>query len=193
MNLRFLLFLWCFWGGWWTSEICGQAAVYKAIQQLNTLSEDSLESNPTQAFKYAQSALQSAQNHRHGEGEMLAHINLGNYYQKVGPYDKALHHFEQALYIAEAGKDSIHIVDMWFKIGTNHHNDGNMTEAVRAFAKAFEYHIDDTTNLQKQAKIIKDLASRLYNLEEYEKALQYFKMVLKIQEKAQEFEKQQKD
>jgi len=183
MNLRLLLFLWCFWGGWWTSEICGQAAVYKAIQQLNTLSKDTLESNPAQAFKYAQSALQSAQNHRHGEGEMLAHINLGNYYQKVGPYDKALHHFEQALYIAEAGKDSTHIVDMWFKIGTNYHNDGNMAEAVRAFAKAFEYHIDDTANLQKRTKIVKELASQLYNLEEYKEALQYFKMVLQIQEK----------
>jgi len=186
MNLRLLLFLWCFWGGWCTSEICGQAAVYKAIQQLNTLSKDTLDSNPAQALKYAQSALQSAQNHRHGEGEMLAHINLGNYYQKVGPYDKALYHFEQALYIAEAGKDSTHIVNMWFKIGTNYHNDGNMAEAVRAFAKAFEYHIDDTVNLQKRTKIVKELASQLYNLEEYEKALQYFKMVLKIQEKSKD-------
>ena len=149
------------------------------VKTLILLGEQLLKSKPEDGLYYLNQADQIAKVISYDPGRLKALIILGDYYEKNKTLDQAILKYNQARAIAEQRKDLRQVADLLFKVAFNHVQIEDIETSTFFYYKASQIYkqLDDKNG---QYKSIQPIAELFYNLEKYQRALNYFSEMLHI-------------
>ncbi|MBK6264714.1 tetratricopeptide repeat protein [Marivirga sp. S37H4] len=149
------------------------------VNRLNNLFKSSRSQNPVEAFMFASSALQLAEELNYKKGQATALNNLGVYHKQKGDYDASLQYYKRALTLYE----EINHKDGSAKALSNI---GNIYSINEDFENALDYYLkaqkifEELNDTSRLTRILNNLGNvYLDNGQELE-AVKYYKEVLDI-------------
>jgi len=108
----------------------------KKINALNQKSEDVLYSNPTQALKYAERALELSKHIHYSNGIIISLKNAGHTYFVKGNFNEALNYYEKSLNLSKETKNYLEFARNNVNIANISRVTGNYNEATQRYFDA---------------------------------------------------------
>jgi tetratricopeptide (TPR) repeat protein len=151
------------------------------VDVLNQLSEKYQNTAPKQARKYAQEAMELAQDLAYTLGEALAYKNIGVVYHLQGNNSQAIEFFLKALKLYEKERDEVGIAHTLHDIGVVYQGLQKYAEAQQYYDRvlALDHKLQDKKG---EASTLNNIADLYYQQEQTDKALAYYEQSLQIRQ-----------
>lgn len=160
----------------------GQMGDSTQIEQLNQSAFELRNSNPDSALVLVKEALNIAEKINHSEGKALSYSRMGVVLQRLGQYQEALEMFQKSIGYYQSINQPSKVGEVYCNIGIVYKKKGDFDLALGAYLNGLDLLEDESS----KAFVYNNLAN-LYSLQEnYNKAVGYYQLSLKIAEQEED-------
>ncbi|MCU0445372.1 MAG: tetratricopeptide repeat protein [Microscillaceae bacterium] len=149
------------------------------VNILNRLAEKYLKETPTKARRFAEEALDIAEQLRYRVGIRNSTDNLGMIYQTQGAYAKAIEFYNKSLVIKESEKDRNGVADSYNKLGSTYIFVEDIDRAIDYYKQALKIR-EQTGDLKGMTGTLTNLGSAFYKKNEYSESISYHQEALNL-------------